>query len=410
MLAKDLGVGSHLRGILEGIILAGGGKITDTVSKADMFICKFRSGPEYKAASRSGKDVGNLAWLYFLIMTDTWTSPLRRLLHYPVAKDGIPGFKKLKISLSNYSGEARTYLENLIIAAGAECTKTLKQDNTHLITAHVLSEKCAAAKDWGIHLINHLWLEESYARWKLQSVSDTRYTHFPKRTNLGEIVGHTPLDRDVLERHFFPDDGHDVEMTKASDEPEAMRPTDPNVMAGGEHDDSSTSLSVHQTKAKPFKGFRPGPGLEKNRTPTGPRFVGIGKENVTPSTTRSRKSKELAAARLQSLTPDIALYERERKRVGGVVYGGRRQNDEDRIVPRRKRSVDEATDSDATDENVAKKIKPGGPLSPHPPPLPPPVMHLLISGYKKWVGHPKLEDNDKVIIVSLAPETGLIPC
>ena len=188
-LGLDLGIGPSLREVLQNLIKASGGKVVSLVPHCDIYIGKYRHGQEYRYASRARKYVGNLAWLYYLITTDTWTSPLRRLLHYPVAQEGLPGFKDMKISLSNYTGEARTYLESLIVATGAECTKTLKQDNTHLITAHIESEKCAAAKDWGIDLVNHLWLEESYAKWKEQSVSNSRYTHFPSRTNLGEVVG-----------------------------------------------------------------------------------------------------------------------------------------------------------------------------------------------------------------------------
>ncbi len=86
----------------------------------------------------------------------------------------------------------------------------------------------------------------------------------------------------------------------------------------------------------------------------------------------------------------MMLYEKERKRVGGVVYGGRRKTDEDRIEVGRKRSVDEASDHEMTDENESKKVKRGN-FSP--------AMHLVVSGYEKWVGHAKIEDNDKVSIV-----------
>ncbi|KIV79382.1 hypothetical protein PV11_06945 [Exophiala sideris] len=370
MLSKDLGISPYLRGILEDIVKNSGGKLTDTVTKANMFVCKYREGQDYKSASRSGKDVGNLAWLYYLIQTDEWTSPLRRLLHYPIARDGLPGFPGLKISLSNYSGEARTYLENLINATGAECTKTLKQDNTHLITAHNLSEKCAAAKDWGIHIVNHLWLEESYAQWKLQSITDNRYTHFPKRTNLGDVVGHTQLDRNVLEDCFFPSD--DVEMTDAPEQA-PMQQVNGNTVSAKK---SGRVLSGKAATAEQSDNVR---------TPAPSKFVATGKENITPSTTHSRKSKEVASARLHELTPDILLYEKERKRVGGVVYGGRRKTDEDR-VDSRKRSVDEADDQDMEDVTEAKRTKRGNA---------PPTMHLVISGYKKWTGHPKKEDNDK---------------
>ncbi|KAG9768387.1 BRCT-containing protein 1 [Exophiala dermatitidis] len=374
-LSRDLGISEYLRGILDGIITVSGGKLTDSVEEADMYIGKYREGKEYKIASRAGKDVGNLAWLYFLIQTDEWTSPLRRLLHYPVTREGIPGFSSLKISVSNYSGEARTYLENLINATGAEATKTLKQDNTHLITAHVISEKCAAAKEWGIHIVNHLWLEESYARWKMQSITDGRYTHFPHRTNLGDVVGHTQLDRRVLEQFFLPNDETD---TKDAQKTAPMRQVHENTVPAAEDKPAKKSSRKQASKDA---------SAAQVQTPAPSRFVPTGKENMTPSTTNSRKSKEVASARLHELTPDILLYEKEKKRVGGVVYGGRRKADDDRVlVVARKRSVEQVQDKDVDSEPESKKVKRGTPT---------PLMHLVISGYTKWVGHPRIEDNDK---------------
>jgi hypothetical protein len=92
----------------------------------------------------------------------------------------------------------------LVQAAGGEFTKTMKQDNTHLITAHTVSEKCSAAKEWNINMVNHIWLEESYAKWHIQTLTNPRYTHFPQRTNLGEVVGQTQIDKQAIERYFFP--------------------------------------------------------------------------------------------------------------------------------------------------------------------------------------------------------------
>ena len=395
MLSNDLGLGSHLRGILENLITGSGGKLTTQVRRTDMYICKYRGGQDYNIASRSGKAVGNLAWLYYMITNNLWTSPMRRLLHYPVARAGLPGFKDFRISLSNYSGEARIYLENLILAAGAECTKTLKQDNTHLVTAHVMSEKCAAAKDWGIHLVNHLWLEESYAKWKIQSVTDSRYTHFPLRTNLGEVVGQTRMDRNALERHFFSDD--DTAMQDAEDlaiqgqqkvpglVPQSSMLDSPRCALGDKKTVRTRNANGHTPKAITDVQRMDEPN--KYRTPAAARVAVTGKENETPSTTSSRKSKDKAVTKLHNIAPDITLYEKERKRVGGVVYGGRRKTDDDRIVPSRKRSADEDSDSDTLEGNEQKRSKHG---------MPPPVMRLLITGYKKWVNRPKVEDNDKV--------------
>lgn len=402
MLSSDLGIGSHLKDVLKGLIEESKGQLTEDPRKADMLICKYREGSEYRLASQAGKDVGNLAWLYYLITNNIWTSPMRRLLHYPVARNGLPGFQGLRISLSNYSGEARLYLENLIIATGAECTKTLKQDNTHLVTAHIMSEKCAAAKDWGVHIINHLWLEESYAKWKMQSITNSRYTHFPRRTNLGEVVGQTKIDRRALEHHFF--HSEDINTEKAEERPQAMQLKDPNM---GPIQTSSlvNSPKTPQVRQKlvrngthnatpPRNDVRMEKIVEQSklRTPAGGGIPSDGKENQTPTTTSSRKSKDAAAARLHDIVSDIALYEKEKKRVGGVIYGGRRKNDPDRVVVDRKRSITEDPDSDATEGGESKRPRTG---------ISSPTMHLLISGYKKWVSHPKVEDGDKVTSIPI---------
>jgi hypothetical protein len=42
------------------------------------------------------------------------------------------------ITVSNYGGDARLYLENLIEATGAKFTKSMKAENTHLITARLV--------------------------------------------------------------------------------------------------------------------------------------------------------------------------------------------------------------------------------------------------------------------------------
>jgi hypothetical protein len=369
MLSSDLGISTYLRSILHELVTTGGGTVVEDVSKADMYICKYRDGDDYKRASRSGKDVGNLAWLYFLIQTDEWTSPLRRMLHYPVARDGLPGFSDMLISLSNYSGDARSYLENLIVATGARCTKTLKQDNTHLITAHDTSEKCAAAKEWGVHIVNHLWLEESYARWKMQSISDKRYTHFPQRTNLGDICGQTQLDRQILEQNFYPKTCH------GDDRPnKAMDFVDHNAM--------------QPPTARRSRGRPPSNSTVQNpQTPIASRHVAVGKENITPSTSNSRKSKEMAASRLHEAAEDIALFEKESKRKGGVVYGGRRKTDPDRIELNRKRSFEDSEDDETSDDSAVKRIKRANE---------PARMRLIISKYEKWVNKPKVEERDKV--------------
>ncbi|OJJ49364.1 hypothetical protein ASPZODRAFT_60475 [Penicilliopsis zonata CBS 506.65] len=396
MLSPDLGIGPHLKSSIEELIEQAKGTLTSDVTKADMLICRYREGVAYRVASRLNKDVGNLSWLYHMLTFNTWTSPLRRLLHYPVSRTKIPGFEGLRISLSNYVGEARAYLENLIAATGAECTKTLKQDNTHLITAHGNSEKCTAAREWGMDVVNHLWLEESYSKWKKQSVTDPRYTHFPKRTNLGEIVGQTRLDKTVLESLFFPSNDpqsprnaiqNKGQNSTTDAKPSVMLPrTEKTTKSEGSSRDTDNATPRTTEKTRRIGVMD---NVQLLTTPARSRIVAGGKENDTPSSTSSRKSKETAAARLQEIAPDIALYEKEMKRVGGVIYGGRRKTDEDRISigTKKRRSVeplDENRDEEnATDSKRQKKSR--CPVS----------ICLLITGYQKWVQNPKKEDADK---------------
>ena len=403
MLSADLEIGGHLRGTLEGLITSSGGSVTGSVYKADIFICQYRENNNFRIASRAGKDVGNLSWLYHLITYNTWTSPLRRLLHYPIAREGLPGFKDFRISLSNYNGEARIYLENLARAAGGEFTKTMKQDNTHLITAHMVSEKCDAAKEWNINMVNHLWLEESYAKWQIQTLANPRYTHFPPRTNLGEVVGQTQIDKQAIERFFFPKGS---EVDPAAEDGYLSKPMHQNNQSFTSTKVSNSSAVQLSSSAKdpdPIHAIRSDgttPRATKEirrhsedtslRTPAAFRFTQDGKENETPSTTGSRGAKDRAVAKLHELAPDIALYEKERKRVGGVMYGGRNTSEGKGLEASRKRSISMDDDSgmegseQARESKRVKKAKG------------PPSMRLMLSGYRRWVGQPRREHDERV--------------
>ncbi|KAL8942750.1 MAG: hypothetical protein Q9216_001498 [Gyalolechia sp. 2 TL-2023] len=395
MLSNDLKIGSHLRGTIEDLVGQGGGSVTGSVHKADVLICHYRESSDFRLASRARKEVGNLTWLYYLITHNTWTSPTRRLLHYPISKYGLPGFDKFRISLSNYNGEARVYLENLAIAAGGAFTKTMKEDNTHLITAHQYSEKCDAAKEWNINMVNHLWLEDSYAKWQIQTLSNPRYTYFPPRTNLSGIVGQTQIDRHAMERQFYPpgsveeSEGGDTRRLSSrslyqdneqdSGLPGSSQPapTNSDLMPYRTHSESNTPRVSKSHKAN-------GP----LRTPAASRIVIDGKENETPSTTSSRGAKDRAAAKLHDQAADIALYQKERKRVGGVVFGGRRKTSDDATSnDSRKRSsskdAEAVTDDDA---RIAKRPKKSRQA---------PVMRLLLTGYKGWANSGKKEAEDK---------------
>ena len=400
MLSDDLSIGSHLRGTIEGLIKGGGGEITGSVYNSNTFICQYRENRDFRIASRARQDVGNLAWLYHLFTFNTWTSPTLRLLHYPIAKEGLPGFKAFRISLSNYNGEARVYLENLAKAAGGEFTKTMKEDNTHLITAHMHSEKCEAAKEWNIHMVNHLWLEESYAKWQIQSVANPRYTHFPQRTNLGEVVGQTEIDWQAVEKKFFPE-GFDDDTGKVEAGMRAMKVKDKNTNFKIPVPTSSAvqpPSPARRPEAMPIHSDRPTPKAVKVpkkrseatplRTPAPSRYFNE-KENDTPST-GSRSAKQKAANKLHDMAPDIALFQKEMKSVGGVMHGGRRSSEDKSADHRRKRSISKENENEPEAdviEPAAKKAKISKEM---------PAMQLLITGDRRWMNDRAKESKERV--------------
>lgn len=431
MLSWDLGINDQLQKTLKRLIQNGGGRVVSEEEDCDWFVCQYRDGPEYTRAAQRGKDVGNLAWLYYLIIHNRWTNPLRRLLHYPVPKGGIPGFQGLRITLSNYGGEARMYLQNLLKAAGAEPTGSMKQDNTHLITARKSGEKCEAAADWNIPMVNHLWVEESYAKCEVQAITDPRYTHFPPRTNLGEIIGQTSLDESKLHAKYYPGGDDDLDAVArrkriiqdlVEENKYTHGPAAGVVIGRQKHPEFDIAKDDEaEYAAKTTKQFGvPAPPKPKAKpqaaaTPIRGRHMLPGKENDTSSvySSGSRSAKASALSKLQNLASDIALYEKERKRKssGNTPFGGKRAAnliEQEREREREKKAQEKGRsrsptrdqpeeDDEEEDEEEAGEKRPAK-RQKHT--LPAVDMRIVLTGYKGWIDNVKKEDADKVSLNS----------
>jgi hypothetical protein len=405
MLSSDLDMRARLKQIVVGLVMKGGGQMAEKAEDCDWLVCRYRDTPEYVKASQLGKTVGNMAWLFYLIQHNEWSNPLHRLLHYPEPRSGIPGFQGLRISVSNYGGEARIYLENLIKSVGATFTKTMKADNTHLITARDNSEKCEAARDWNIHMINHLWIEESYARCEMQTLTVAKYTHFPPRTNLGEIIGQTFFDEKKLRALYFP--GGPQQATVA---PTRKR----KALAAADQNSFSDSSTQNATAGQPRREFdimkdtdagymkevdELSPPSKRRSTefttPARGRHVRSGKENETPSTvTSSRSAKDKALGRLSNLAPDIALYEKEKKRGpkdGHGPWGGKRAAD---LIEREHLNRRQTSSPAAGEEKDVKAEK--RPAKKARPTLPEVETRVILTGFKRWVNDKHREDADRV--------------
>ncbi|KAJ1917993.1 regulator of Ty1 Transposition [Mycoemilia scoparia] len=160
----------------------------------DIVICQSRSGPDYTKASRLGKVVGSLIWLYHVFSTQRLVSPMKQLLHYPTPPSGIPGMSEFVIAISNYRSHAREYLKRLIIAMGASYTPYLTRENTHLISATPFGDKHRKAIKWGIHVVHHVWLERCFQTWSMHSVSHRQFNTFPPGGLLQCVVGMCSID------------------------------------------------------------------------------------------------------------------------------------------------------------------------------------------------------------------------
>ena len=427
MLSADLEIAEHLTNTLEEMIQYAGATITSNAHEADIYIGHFRDGVDYVTASRAKKEVGNLSWLYHVLNTNKYTSPTSKLLHYPIPRGPLPGFDTCVISISNYNGDARTYLDNLIQACGAEFTKTMKQENTHLITAHTQSEKCDAAQEWNINVVNHLWLEESYAKCEAQSLTNGRYTHFPARTNLGEVLGQTRLDMQKVEQVYFPEPRKTPlkavpspqvrKIANANSGRASVQPQSSVMEADGQGMDVVTPQTTKKGRGRPPKSA------------ITPRMLDVmddEKENESPvmhSSGRASKAKALGA--LHQAADDIALYQKEMKRKGGVTHGGRRSSHaEDLSSPapapteeksrRKKRPSDEATydvtaqGSDLSDgetqaqQKPTKKAKTASGTSATK--FPPVQYKMMVTGDERWIDNANKESQDRTKLRQLGVE------
>lgn len=410
LLSWDLPMTQRLRTILNELIRDGGGEITDTADECDMFIGQYRDGPEYVRAAQCGKDVGNLAWLYHLIVHNEWTSPFRRLLHYPVPRKGIPGFENMRITLSNYGGEARIYLENLITAAGATFTKTMKADNTHLITARKNGEKCDAAQDWNIHTINHLWIEESYATCQVQSLTIPKYTHWPSRTNLGEVIGQTFLDEQRLHELYYPGAEEDLDGASRRRRQLLDAAHENALVVGGptpKPSRTAKAVEVMRESSPVSNAPRSTAKARAYETPARGRHVRTGKENDTPSilSSGSRSAKAQALSKIQNMAPDIALYEKEKKRSAKdthAPWGGKRAADQIDKERAAKSSSPAHHRPESDDEEEMRR-----PAKKHKPAAASVQLRLTLTGYKRWVGDKKKEDADRVSFIHTIATMGL---
>lgn len=123
-------------------------------------------------------DVETRSFDYFFTLLLHQTDKLNfdSLLFYPVREIPAVGMHRLIVATTNYTGDSRLYIEELIQRMGGFFTKTLKPSNTHVVSAKDIGKKMEYAKKWNVNIVNHSWVEDCFINWKL--VSDDNYHNF----------------------------------------------------------------------------------------------------------------------------------------------------------------------------------------------------------------------------------------
>ncbi|KAJ3276762.1 hypothetical protein HDV01_002816 [Terramyces sp. JEL0728] len=149
-------------------------RISKILGDSTMVVTNTRSDV-YLEARRLQLVVGNYRWLTDMIQENEFLDP-EKVLYYP--SEAIPEMKNLKISVSNYTGLARTDIIELINSVGCTFTPTLSTENTHLITNSQNGEKYQKSLLWNIQTVNHLWLEDCSRQSKYLPESREKYLTF----------------------------------------------------------------------------------------------------------------------------------------------------------------------------------------------------------------------------------------
>ncbi|ODV90896.1 hypothetical protein CANCADRAFT_57302 [Tortispora caseinolytica NRRL Y-17796] len=305
-----------------------GGIVSKSLSAATIAVCLDRSTSTYTTAFQKGIILGNIQWVFDMIFKGEFLDPLKQLLHYPIPSktQSIPKMQDLAICVSLYSGDARAYIEQLIRLVGAKYTKTLTPTNTHLIVPKAEGKKYAAARYWSLHVVNHLWIEESYAKWQMQSVSDPKYTQFLADGTLTQVVGQTQLKvADLAELISKPKESVIVEVDSDQEEDSAKE----NLQA--------TTIS-NETEVR-LQNRRSENSQELSIVPSTPRNpLEVVRDTVEQRSRSSRKSAQAATEKLHTAIEDLNEFQRHHSKLPKLPGEDTRKRKERAGTPSSKRS------------------------------------------------------------------------
>ncbi|WFD43857.1 hypothetical protein MPSI1_002522 [Malassezia psittaci] len=177
------------------------------VRESDLVVARYRESEEFGAAILQNKPVGTLLWLVQILSKNRMIASRDRLLHFPYPREPIRGFSQLTVTITNYSGAARSYLKELIAKMGGNFTPHMTPSHDVCIALDLVGEKVRKAREWNVPVVNHIWLEQCFATWTKQNLAQEQFISFPGAAQLKAVVGKASVPDSCLEPWLTPSKG-----------------------------------------------------------------------------------------------------------------------------------------------------------------------------------------------------------
>ncbi|KAL2917184.1 regulator of Ty1 Transposition [Polyrhizophydium stewartii] len=150
-----------------------------------------------QAYGSGGITIGTMRWLRKVLVDKAWRDPLSGPLFFPHPPSPIAELADHSVSVTQYVGAAREDIATMCQHMGLKFTRELSQKNTHLICARKTGAKYLKSREWGLRIVNHLWIEDMYVAWSCKAETDLKYVR--DSPSLGDMVNTTQYDPDVLQ-------------------------------------------------------------------------------------------------------------------------------------------------------------------------------------------------------------------
>lgn len=137
-----------------------GGEVENSYSsRCSHVLCEKQRNSVVQQAMREGKRCVTAYWLNDVLLQKKMRAPWQAL-HFPSPFSDEKPCKNWIIAVTNFEGEERSILKQMIITTGAKYTGYMTRLNSLLVTKRQEGKKCEKAREWGIPVVNVQWLND----------------------------------------------------------------------------------------------------------------------------------------------------------------------------------------------------------------------------------------------------------